>query len=87
MTRRLLLTLSVATCFAADPAGDAAAVITELATSLTARNAQQSLTAFDRAMPGYDKLRENVEPSAYPSRNGRQMNGFSRIVSALSTLR
>src|SRR5437879_3398982 len=61
MARRFLLAISVAAiCFAADSAGDAAAVITELAASLTAGNAQEFLAAFDRGMPGYDKLRENV---------------------------
>src|SRR5438067_8291892 len=61
MVRRFLSMISVAAmCFAADPAGDAAAVITELAASLTAGNAQAFIAAFDRGMPGYDKLRENV---------------------------
>lgn len=65
MRRCVLLTSCVAICFAAicfaaDPERDAAAVITELAASLTARNAEDSLAAFDRAIPGYDKLRANV---------------------------
>ena len=60
MTRRALLLIPVTLCFAADPAGESAAVITELAASLTARNAQEFLAAFDRNMPGYDKLRANV---------------------------
>ncbi|SRR5712692_8887327 len=61
MTRRVLFVISVvAMAFGADPAGDAAAVITELAASLTAGNAQEFMAAFDRGMPGYDKLRDNV---------------------------
>src|SRR5690242_19336523 len=60
MTRRALLLASVAVCFAADPARDSAAVIAGLAASLTAGNAQEFIAAFDRAMPGYDKLRANI---------------------------
>ena len=60
MTRRVLLVSFLAICFGADAGSDAAAVISELAASLTAGNAQEFLAAFDRAMPGYDKLRANV---------------------------
>src|SRR5882724_1379515 len=60
MKRLAVLLICAATCFAADAAGEASAVISELAASLTAGNAQEFLAAFDRAMPGYDKLRANV---------------------------
>jgi hypothetical protein len=58
--RRFLLLSSLAICFAADAGRDAAAVISELAASLTAGNAQEFLAIFDRAMPEYEKLRANV---------------------------
>ena len=50
MTRRVLLAIPLAACCAA---ADAAA-------SLSAGNATLFLRAFDPAMPGYAKLRENV---------------------------
>jgi hypothetical protein len=60
MKRCVVLLISAAICFAVDAERDAAAVISNLAASLTAGNAQEFLSAFDRAMPGYDKLRANV---------------------------
>ena len=60
MRRLAVLLISAAICCAADAGRDAAAVISNLAASLTAGNAQEFLAAFDRAMPGYDKLRANV---------------------------
>jgi hypothetical protein len=60
MRRCVVLLISAAICFAADAGRDAAAVISNLAASLTAGNAQEFLSAFDRAMPGYEKLRANV---------------------------
>lgn len=63
MLRRTLLSLAAlalpAWC-AADPARDAAAVITELAASLTAGNVQTFMAPFDRSVAGYDRLREEV---------------------------
>jgi murein L,D-transpeptidase YcbB/YkuD len=45
---------------AADPAREAASVITELAAALTAGNASEFLRHFDPAIPEYDKLKANV---------------------------
>jgi hypothetical protein len=62
MTRRLLLLLfvSVVPLRAADPARDSASVITGLAASLTAGNAQEFMAPFDPALPGLDRLRVGV---------------------------
>ena len=62
MTRRLLLLLLVSTVplAGADPARDSASVITSLAASLTAGNAQEFIAPFDPAMPGLDRLRTGV---------------------------
>src|SRR5215831_17212065 len=60
MHRRALFLFPFAVCLAADPARETADVIRELASSLTAGNAQEFLRHFDRTMPGYDKLSANV---------------------------
>jgi murein L,D-transpeptidase YcbB/YkuD len=62
MTRRLLLLAAVSALPArsADPARDAASVLTELAAALTAGNVQEFLAPFDRSFPDYERLRVNV---------------------------
>jgi hypothetical protein len=58
--RALLLLLMAACCRAADPAQDVLDLVTDAAASLSAGNIPRFLKAFDPAMPGYAKLRENV---------------------------
>ena len=62
MTRRALLTIAIAGCCraAADPAREVFELVADAAGSLSAGDAAGFLKAFDRAMPGYAKLRENV---------------------------
>ena len=61
MTRRELLLLPLAVCCrAADPAREVLDLIADAAASLSAGNAAGFLKAFDPAMAGYAKLRENV---------------------------
>ena len=64
MTRRALLMmpllLPLAAGFGADPSEEVVDLITSAAASLSAGNAAAFLAAFDRAMPGYEKLRANV---------------------------
>lgn len=61
ITRRAWLTISVAgCCFAADPAREVFDLVSDAAGSLSAGDAAGFLKAFDRAMPGYAKLRDNV---------------------------
>ncbi|MDE3165732.1 MAG: hypothetical protein KGN36_08000 [Acidobacteriota bacterium] len=62
MTRRLLLPvlLFALPAMAADPARDAAGVLTDLAAALTAGNVQEFLVPFDRSCPQYESLRANV---------------------------
>jgi hypothetical protein len=61
MRTRLLILLAVPLLArAADPARDAASVITEVAAALTAGNVQEFMAPFDAAFPGRDRLRENV---------------------------
>jgi hypothetical protein len=61
MTRRWLLILPLAACCrAADPAGEVLDLVADAAASLSAGNVAQFLKAFDPAMKGYAKLRENV---------------------------
>ena len=61
MTRRAILLLPFAVCCrAADPAREVLDLIADAAGSLSAGNAAGFLKAFDPAMPGYAKLRENV---------------------------
>jgi hypothetical protein len=56
-----LLLLCLPACLtAADPAREAAAVVTEVAASLTAGNLQMFLAPFDAALPDYDRLRAAV---------------------------
>jgi len=47
-------------CRAADPAGEVLDLVSDAAASLSAGNAAGFLSAFDKSMPGYAKLRENV---------------------------
>ena len=61
MTRRaLVLTLFAVCCRAADPAGEVIDLFTDVAGSLSAGNVSRFLGAFDPAMPGYARLRDNV---------------------------
>ncbi len=61
MTRRVLLLLPLAACCrAADPAREVLNLIADAAASLSAGNLPRFLQAFDPAMAGYAKLRENV---------------------------
>jgi hypothetical protein len=61
MKSAALLLIPLALCFAAGPAQEAAGAVTEMVGSLTAGNVQQFMAAFDPALPGYQKLRENVD--------------------------
>jgi hypothetical protein len=45
---------------AADPAREAASVVTEIAASLTAANLQMFLAPFDPSLPDYERLRAGV---------------------------
>jgi hypothetical protein len=61
MIRRALLLLPLAACCrAADPAREVLDLIADAAASLSAGNVPRFLKAFDPAMAGYAKLRENV---------------------------
>ena len=61
MTRRALLLLPLAACCrAADPAREVLELVADAAASLSAGNVPRFLRAFDPAMAGYAKLRENV---------------------------
>ena len=63
ITRRMFLAGSLAP-FVADLRADSAQEVWDLfakmAAALSAANPQEFLTAFDKSMPGYQKLRENV---------------------------
>ena len=58
--RRALLLIPLAACLAADPSQEVLELITGMAASLSAGNPKAFLAAFDPAMPGYQKLRDNV---------------------------
>lgn len=61
MKRRALLLFPLAACCsAADPAREVLDLVAEAAASLSAGNVPRFLKAFDPAMAGYAKLRENV---------------------------
>ena len=61
MTRRVLLLVPLVTCCrAADPAQEVLDLVADAAASLSAGSVSQFLKAFDPAMEGYAKLRENV---------------------------
>ncbi|HXK06359.1 MAG TPA: hypothetical protein VMS37_28445 [Verrucomicrobiae bacterium] len=60
MTRRVLYLIPLALCLAADPAGEVLDLFTDLAGSLSAGNAVDFLSKFDKKMPGYEKLSQNV---------------------------
>lgn len=61
MTRRAILLLPLAvTCRAADPAQEVIDLVADAAGALSAGNAAGFLKAFDPAMAGYARLRENV---------------------------
>jgi hypothetical protein len=58
--RAALLLAMAACCRAADPAGEVVDLFTDVAASLSAGNVSRFVAAFDPAMPGYAKLREDV---------------------------
>ena len=61
MTRRVLLLVPLAACCrAADAAQEVLDLIADLAASLSAGDVALFLQAFDRKMPGFAKLRDNV---------------------------
>jgi hypothetical protein len=61
MLRRILLVIPLAMCCrAADPAQEVLDLVADAAASLSAASVPQFLKAFDPAMEGYAKLRENV---------------------------
>jgi hypothetical protein len=61
MTRRVLLLVPFAVCCrAADPAQEVLDLVADAAGSLSAGNVLLFMKAFDPAMSGYTKLRENV---------------------------
>jgi len=61
MTRRELIALPLAACCrAADPAREVLDLVADAAGSLSAGDAAEFLKAFDPAMKGFAKLRENV---------------------------
>jgi hypothetical protein len=61
MTRRVLLLVPLAACCrAADPAQEVIDLVADAAASLSAGSVPRFLKAFDPAMEGYAKLRENV---------------------------
>ncbi len=61
MTRRAWLVIPIAACgFAADPSREVFDLVSDMAGSLSAGDAAAFMKAFDPAMPGYAKLRENV---------------------------
>ena len=62
MNRRAWLTIAIAGTLraAADPGREVFEVVSDAAGSLSAGNADGFLKAFDRAMPSYAKLRDNV---------------------------
>ena len=60
MTRRALWMIPFAVCLAAEPSQEVLELFTGMAASLSAGDAREFLGAFDKTMPGYPKLRENV---------------------------
>ena len=61
MTRRAWLTIAMAGCLrAADPAREVFDLVADAAGSLSAGNAAGFLNTFDRNMPGYARLRQNI---------------------------
>jgi len=61
MTRRVLLLIPfAASCRAADPAQEVLDLVADAAASLSAGSVSGFMKAFDPAMDGYAKLRENV---------------------------
>ncbi|MEI9972442.1 MAG: hypothetical protein WDO73_10545 [Ignavibacteriota bacterium] len=61
MTRRLVLLLPLAACLHADSAQEVRDLIASTAGALSAEKVALFLDSFDRAMPGFDKLRRDVE--------------------------
>lgn len=55
-----IIPIAIAVCLAAEVQQEVLDFFTDLAASLSAKDAQQFLAAFDPAMPGYAKLRDGV---------------------------
>jgi hypothetical protein len=66
MMRRAFWLLPIAVCLAADPAQEVLDLFTSLAASLSANNASEFMSAFDRRMPGYEKLQGYVNALVGP---------------------
>jgi len=84
--RRLLWLIPAALLLAAaDPAQEVLDLFAGLAAALSANDAPQFLAAFDRAMPGYNKLRENVTALAGPiGVNGTPLTAIENYVDVMS---
>ena len=65
--RRALWWIPVAVMLAAEPSQEVLDLFTGLAASLSGNDAAGFLAAFDRAMPSFDKLREEVTALAGPT--------------------
>jgi murein L,D-transpeptidase YcbB/YkuD len=92
MTRRrlLLLACSIAVSAEADSAEDAWALLSTAVSALTAGNVAAFLECFDRRMPGYDALRQNVaallaevEPRSSVELLANDGNGAVRTIEVL----
>lgn len=60
MTRRLLMLLPLAACVAADAEKEAAELIAEAVSGLSAGKPEVFLEAFDASIPGFSKLRDAI---------------------------
>ncbi len=79
--RRALWLTAAAVLFAAEPTQEVLDLFTGLAASLSANDARQFLGAFDPAMPGYGKLRDEINALAGPRlANGIYMNEIQSFV-------
>ncbi len=61
MTRRFAILIPLAACLRADSQNDVRNLIASVADALSAGKEKLFLDFFDRSMPGFDKLRFNVE--------------------------
>jgi hypothetical protein len=79
--RRALWLIPVAVLLAAEPSQEVWDLFTGLAGSLSGNDASGFLSAFDRSMPGYDKLREQVTALAGPTAvNGVRLTEIANYV-------
>jgi hypothetical protein len=83
--KRALWLIPAALLVAADPAQEVLDLFTGLAASLSANDAQQFMAAFDREMPGYDKLRQEVTALVGPrAGNGVYLTEIASYVDVVS---